>query len=435
MNRRNFLRLGAASGMALVAAPILYRGGARAAEPYAGPYFVHLHAAGGWDPTYLCDPKTDPRYVKYTAIGTEGPFSYADIPVDLTAFGLDPAVTGVEPYLMSNRTFFQKYRDRVRVINGIDTATNNHDVGTRAAGSGKGTEGYPSFGALAAAAHGGDKALAYISSGGYDATMGLVATTRLSASGYIKVANPFESNATAPGTAPYHRPTAQSAIRVAQMERTQQLATTEHLPRVKAAVGALERARVEDQSLSSLVIPTLVDIPGNQLGDSERMLQQMQLALAAFDAGLAVSASIALGGFDTHADHDRAQSRQMAKLLAGIDYLFEQAALLGLDGQITLVVTADFGRGPIFNATQGKDHWPVTSALLMGRGVTAGLVGATDADVKPTRVNPTTLAQDPNGVRITYEHLHHSLRQLAGVDDSPEANQFPIAGTALPLLG
>lgn len=434
MNRRNFLKLGAASGLALVAAPAIFRGGARAAEPYTGPFFVHLHAAGGWDPTYFCDPKTNPAYVKYTAIGTEGPFSYADIPFNRTAMGLDET-PGIEPYLMTNKAFFQKYATKVRVINGIDTATNNHDVGVRAAGSGKMTEGYPSFGALTAAAHGGNKALSYISGGGYDVTMGLVAATRLSASGYTKVANPFDSDAARPTTAPYHREAAQDAIRAAQAERMQQLTASEHLPRVKSAIGALERARIEDGELKSLVIPTFVDIPGNQLGDSERMLQQMQLALAAFDAGLAVSASVALTGFDTHSNHDQAQSRQIAKLLAGIDFLFEQAALLGIADLLTLVVTADFGRGPIFNVTAGKDHWPVTSALLMGRGITAGLVGATDDAVRPTRVNPNTLAQDPNGVRITFEHLHHSLRALAGVADSPEADRFPIGGTPLPLLG
>ncbi len=440
MNRRNFLRLGAGAGMALVAAPLLKTRGARAATPYAGPFYVHVHAAGGWDPIYFSDPKTATTLQRYTAegatLGTVGAFSFADTAVDaasLGALGLlpDPLVL---PYLMSNRAFFEKYQSRTRVINGIDTATNNHDIGTQAAGSGKGGAAYPSFGALAAASLGGDKALAYVSSGGYDATQGLVPNTRLSASGYVKVANPFESNAAVPGSAPYHLPGTAGRIRLAQQERLAALEQEQHLPRVKAAVTALGKARVEDSTLRDLVIPMLVDIPGQQFNDSEQLHQQMQLSLAAFQAGLAVASSVALGGFDTHAGHHAGQRRQIAKLLAALDFLWTQAETLGLAGQLTVVVTADFGRGPTFNIDNGKDHWPVTSALLMGRGVPPGRVGYTDDAYKPVTLDPATLEPDPTGARITYGHLHQALRSIAGIAEAPNAGRFPITGPALDLL-
>ncbi len=439
MNRRNFLRLGAGAGMALVAAPLLGSTTARAATPYGGPFYVQIHASGGWDPIYFCDPKADATLQRYTtagiAIGTVDGFSFPDQPVDtLTELGLDAAQLGVLPYLMSNRAFFEKYRSRVRVINGIDTRTNNHDIGMQAAGSGLGGTAYPSFGALAASTLGGDKALAYVSSGGYDATQGLVATTRLSAGGYVKVAHPFESNAAAPGTAPYHLPTTIDRIRQAQRERVASLTQSQHLPRVDAALSAMSKARMEDGTLANLELPTLIDIPGNQLGDAESLQQQIQLSLAAFKGGLAVASSLALGGFDTHAQHHAGQRRQIAKLLAGIDALWTQAEALGIADQITLVVTADFGRGPTFNVDQGKDHWPVTSALLMGRGVPAGRIGYTDDGYKPVKLNRTTLEPDPAGVRITYGHLHQTLRELAGITDGPNSGRYPISGAALPLL-
>lgn len=438
IDRRNFLKLSAGTGLALVAAPLVRNAGA--AEPYAGPFYIHLHASGGWDPIYLCDPKSDPELASYPGAGTAGPFSYAGTAIDdLTAIGLDPAVPEVATYLMSNQAFFEKYVSRVRVINGIDTATNNHEIGRRAAGSGHGPEGYPSFGALAASSLGRDKALAYISSGAYDATQGLVATTRLSANSYARMAYPFDSNTTTPGSAPYHTANTEARIRDAQLARMTALGDRAHLPRVKKAIGDLRSARLEDSTLSTLTLPTLVTTPGNQLGDLQGVMQQVQLSMAAFDAGLAVSASIGLGGFDTHANHDRDQTRQLAKLLGAIDFLWETAAQLGLSDQITLMVTGDFGRGPAFNGTntanRGKDHWPVTSALFMGRGVTPGLIGATDSNHRPTTVNPTTLAPDPSGVRITFTHLHHALRQLAGIQAAPDSSAFPLVGDALPLLG
>lgn len=340
----------------------------------------------------------------------------------------------ISNYLMSNQAFFEKYQNRVRVVNGVDTATNNHDIGTRAAGSGQNTDGYPSFGALAASTLGRDKALAYVSNGGYDATQGLVATTRLSANSYARIAYPFESNTTTPGSAPYHTVATQNRIRAAQAARLSTLTGGEHLPRVKRALGALEASRREDTTLSSLTLPTPIILPGG-LGDEQGVLQQIQLCLAAFDAGLGVSASIGLGGFDTHANHDSNHVRQLAKLLYAIDYLWETAAPLGLTDQITLMVTGDFGRGPGYNTTNGKDHWPVTSALFMGRGITPGVIGSTDAAQRPVAVNPSTLAPDGNGVRITPAHLHLSLRRLAGIDSSVSANAFPLAGSDLPILG
>ena len=91
IDRRNFLKFSAGAGLALVAAPLVRR--ADAAQPYQGPFFIHLHASGGWDPIYFCDPKTDPALAHYPGVGTVGPFSYAATSItDLAALGLDPLV-------------------------------------------------------------------------------------------------------------------------------------------------------------------------------------------------------------------------------------------------------------------------------------------------------------------------------------------------------
>jgi hypothetical protein len=62
MRRRDFLRCCGAAGLGL-AAPVSLSSITQAAEAnadlpaYDGPYYVVYNASGGWDTTYLMDPK------------------------------------------------------------------------------------------------------------------------------------------------------------------------------------------------------------------------------------------------------------------------------------------------------------------------------------------------------------------------------------------
>src|SRR5690349_7134723 len=59
-SRREFLKLCGMAGLG-VAAPFVFPGASgaetRDASPYEGPYYVVFNASGGWDTTYLMDPK------------------------------------------------------------------------------------------------------------------------------------------------------------------------------------------------------------------------------------------------------------------------------------------------------------------------------------------------------------------------------------------
>ena len=294
------------------------------AQAYGGPYWVMVNASGGWDPTFLFDPTMNAEHNRrYTEVRQVGAIPFAPIPIDIAALGLDAALP-IEQYsqwMMSNEAFLTKFGSRLTVLNGIDTSTNNHDSGTRTTWCGRIPEGYPSLAAMIAAAKAPEKPIAFLSAGGYDATQGLVPLTRIaSASSMKKLAYP---NRLDPNNAQnqelYHTAETYSRIRAMQAERLGALEAAQQLPRLKSGMNALYMARQSDNMLESLEIPaTLVDLPG-QLGDLERFNQQAQLALAGFKAGLAVSANLQLGGFDTHANHNRDQSRQLAKLLGGIN--------------------------------------------------------------------------------------------------------------------
>ncbi|HRI08651.1 MAG TPA: twin-arginine translocation signal domain-containing protein, partial [Nannocystaceae bacterium] len=124
MNRRDFLKFAAMSGLA-VAAP---RTAKAAFTPYTGPYYVMISARGGWDPVYFCDPKPkgefNRKYDYDPAVHKVGAINYAPIPVSAAALGL---AVEADPFLMSAQEFFTAHGGETVVINGINTETNNHD--------------------------------------------------------------------------------------------------------------------------------------------------------------------------------------------------------------------------------------------------------------------------------------------------------------------
>ena len=414
------------------------------AQAYGGPYWVMVNASGGWDPTFLFNPTMNATHNRrYTEIRQVGAIPFAPIPIDIVAMGLDAALP-VETYaqhMMSNEAFLTKFGSRLTVLNGVDTSTNNHDSGTRTTWCGRIPEGYPTLAAMIAAAKAPEKPIAFLSAGGYDATQGLIPLTRIaSATSMKRLAFP---NRLDPNSATnqdlYHTLDTYNRIRAVQNERLTALQNAQQLPRLKAGMSQLYAARQSDNELEALELPaTLVDLPG-QLGDLERFNQQAQLALAAFKAGLAVSANLQLGGFDTHSDHNRGQSRQLAKLLGGINFLMDQAAAQGLGDKLFVVVGSDFGRGPHYNATGdngGKDHWPITTVLAMGPGIAGDrVIGGTNDEQRARTVDPGSLATVDGGTKLTPQLVHLALRRMAGLEGTEVATKFPLLGDALPLFG
>jgi hypothetical protein len=418
MDRRDFLKIASTAGLGVAAASLPFSSDA-SAEPYAGTLYVTVNASGGWDPTSFCDPKgassdTDPDPMNHylastigTAVGSASGMKYAP----------DPAG--------ANKAFFDKYAKDLLVLNGVDTSTNSHDVGSRVTWSGTLVENKASFAALAAGAYGGSLPMAYITNGGYDVAAGVVAVTRVgNVDAVRRIAFPniidplYDQNQT-----PFYTP--ETAARINEMRNARHMAYAEkqNLPRIQQAMGMLFTARSGQNELKKLT-----EFLPAQLENSN-LRRQAQIALAAYRAGICVSANLGIGGFDSHGNNDGQQFGQLAELWDGIDYLVSEAKTYGVWGKVVIIVGSDFGRTPGYNSGNGKDHWSITSMLLMGKGIPGDtVIGKTTDRHNPFNIDQNTLApvEGAAGVRLKPGHVHRALRRLAGIDQNPIVTRFPI---------
>jgi len=261
------------------------------------------------------------------------------------------------------------------VLNGIDTATNGHEQGTRHIWSGNLSTGHPSFGALVAGVKAPFLPMSYVSNGGYDFTADLVAATRVTNTWVLsRIAYPNRYDPNNP-TSNHHTLETYDRIRHWREERVQRQLTKAKLPRVRRALNALYLSRTGDNDLKRLTeyLPATLDNSNNAL------LRQAQIICASFKAGLSLSANMSIGGFDTHGNHDAAHAPGLQRILAGVDFLMEEAERQGVADRLVVAVGSDFARTPWYNDTNGKDHWSITSMMMMGPGIRGGrVIGATD---------------------------------------------------------
>jgi uncharacterized protein (DUF1501 family) len=164
--------------------------------------------------------------------------------------------------------------------------------------------------------------------------------------------------------------------------------------------------------------------------DNNGDFRKVQLMMAGNRAGICVSANIAIGGFDTHDDHDARQNNRINQAMSLLNFIWEEAERQTVADNLVVVVGSDFGRTPNYNGDNGKDHWPVSSMMIMGTGVPGGtVVGASDEGHNPRMLDPSTLEPTDDidvGVRLKPVHIHKAIRSLMGVADTDLDNFFPL---------
>lgn len=417
MSRRNFLRLCSAAGLGF-ASPIGLSAIASAkpdsgeSTGYAGPYYVVFNASGGWDTTYLMDPK-----------GVEGInrlYQHGDI-LGAGEHRFAPTAKHIEKG-MSNEDFFTKYGAELRTLNGLDLSVNNHTPCARYMATGKlDSTNYPTFPALIAACKGADAPLAFLTFGNYSATGNIVPMSRVP---YLQSLNLLAKADSVEGNLqfPYHDAFVSDRIEQALQQQFDARVSTARLPRVERSQSMLYSAQVNSKALQR-VVPFIPKEPA-----TDRLAQQADISLAAFNAGVCISANLSIGQFDSHNNNDVDQMKLIPEFLAGIDYLLGKAEELQIRDKLVVIIQSEMGRTPNYNNGNGKDHWSIGSIMFIGPGIAGNrVIGATDETQQLVPINAQTLATDKDqGIRVRPEHIHQALREFAGIQDHAFNQQFVL---------
>jgi hypothetical protein len=413
-SRRDFLKLCGLAGLGVAAPlfPSMSRAEAQELAAYDGPYYVVFNASGGWDTTYLMDPKgigEINRLYKDGDILTQGAHKFAPTAPHIKAG-------------MSNEDFYKTFGNELLVLNGLDYSVNNHSPGARYMATGKlDSLAYPTFAALVAACKGPQCPLAFLTFGNYSSTGNLVAMSRIPyLPSLAKVANADGVDGQA--KRPYHDDFAMDRIQRALKEQTDAQVSSKLLPRVERSQSMLYAAQINSQALQRITPHIPSSIP------KERLSQQAEIALASFKAGVCVSANLTIGQFDSHNNNDADQMKLIPEFLAGIAYLVRRAEELKIREKLVIVIQSEMGRTPNYNSGQGKDHWSIGSIMFMGRGIKGNrVIGATDEKQFTVPIVPGTLACDKDkGIRVRPEHIHTELRAMAGIAEHPMSKKFPL---------
>lgn len=393
MTRRGFLAWSSALG----AATLLGRR-ARAGAPQN---LVVVWSAGGWDPTFVFDPHFE-----------DEPISNDPDSAPASANGIDFAHADTRP---SVARFFERYGDQAAVINGLAVGSISHEGCTRLLLTGGRGQGRPDVGTAVASEAGADLLLPHLVLSGprYPGALGsLVVPLNATLAGVCTDALPAGVSVDAE---------AEERARAWLLEEAGRLGASD-----RARLGAWRDSLDTFPALSALL---------TELNPAEDPTDEalISLAVEAMRADACRSLTLALSPpnqttwdshYENNANQDRAFEQLFDHLLTLLDGL--QGASL-LDRTLVLVLS-EMGRSPVPNAAAGKDHWPYTSALLVGAGVSGGqVIGATDTSMVGSRINLETGALDEAGERPGPANL------LASVVEAFDGDPSGLWGEAAPL--
>jgi uncharacterized protein (DUF1501 family) len=121
---------------------------------------------------------------------------------------------------------------------------------------------------------------------------------------------------------------------------------------------------------------------------------------------------VCLDGFDAHADNFTAHEIRGKILDPALASLIRDLRERDLYDSTVVLVIGEFGRTPVINGLDGRDHWPTGfSCLVGGGGLKPGVViGETDPEGK--KKDPA----DP----IEVKHLFATILNTLGVDYARE---------------
>lgn len=384
--------------------------------------FLFVFATGGWDPLAVFAPLFSSRLLDMEPEAQPmqiGDFSLVDHPGR-------PAV----------RRFFERHGSRSVLLNGISTRSVNHDVCTINALTGEATGGVGDWPTLIAQAGRQRFELPEVVIGGpsFPGNYEVVAT-RLGSRGQLRslMDGGFLSELSQP-TEPL-RGAPRSAVDRFLERRARAIAGGATGAR---ALLATDLAESLDRSTRLDRFTGLIRNPEGEDGEAEGLRAQLDAAVALLARGAArVVTTGDDADWDTHDDNSQ-QTPLFQALFTDLDDLVDKlASTTGPGGapllrDTVVVVLSEMGRTPKFNEAMGRDHWPYTSALLIGDALAGGQTFGGYADnFSGIGVDPATGRLDTNRLGLSSKALGATLLSLAGVDYAPLLpGEAPVPGVA-----
>ena len=385
MRRRQFIQ----RGLGLSALGLGGFSALSLATSRANRRLLTVYNKGGWDTPLVFDPHPDSSWI--------------DVPdnTGLSRFGDITIGSSSERNTVSE--FFQQHSDKICIVNGIAVGSISHSKCEKMFFTGSRKLNAPDYASIVASNHSTSRPLPYVILSGprFTGQYGSIVTN---------VDSVFSDIIQERGLTheiPHDR--------ISAFLATQTQGSSEKL--VQEYQASLDR-RIELDSWRELF-----DITGN-LSTEEKF--QMVSELLSEDIAQTVLMQLDQPAFhywDTHSNNDHIQS-------GCYNFLFEKLGLLMetlesttdsngnrlIDTTMVLVIS-EMGRMPVYNESQGKDHWPYTSMMLFGDGVRGGsVVGKTDDKLGGKAISMATGEATESGTILTTENVIAGLLRCFDVD-------------------
>jgi hypothetical protein len=209
--------------------------------------------------------------------------------------------------------------------------------------------------------------------------------------------------------------------------------SSERLDRYLVDRAAAEVAKARDAGFAQTQEAALrrsIDLVANR-GDitfppTDDLVGRARNGIQLLSKGIARCVSIASipeqVGWDTHVFNAQ-QTPLFDALFADLGTILDEIAAAtttsgtSLADETVVVVYSEMGRTPVYNQDRGRDHWPFTSVMLIGPGITGGrTLGGYDDGYLGIGVNPVTGDRDYDAVGIASTMLGATLLMLGDVD-------------------
>jgi len=386
-------------------------------------HLIVVYAEGGWDVTFCLDPK-----LSCSGCSIEGP-EVDESPLEaedreaVQTFGQIPIVVN-DLKRPAVRFFFDRWYERIHVINGIWTGSIAHDPCRYRLLTGTPVGTSPDAASIAGATHGDTLPLGSVDLSGWGISGPLAASSgRIGANSQIAALLDGGANFTAPAASglvyPLFRASAgdDAAIDAFLQERADQL-------RERFGDGSRNDSRIDDlleanerqQRFRGRADEALKFL---EVGTQASFHQQIDMAVDLIDAGVCQTVTLdTRDDWDTH-EANAAQHHHWDGLFVGLGRLMRALDERGLLDTTVVAVLSEMTRTPLRNASTGKDHWGHTSAMLMGAVRGNAVSGGTDHLLESLPIDLETGALFPGGELNKYDNVVAGILELTGVDPEP----------------